>query len=187
MGRNERTALRRPSLILLGLFVLAQLTVCEMHWSPEIPCISLKELSFQCGDCIDLQIGSESVSVNSAVGWKEVLSFGSTAGLYFRCAECNFYVPNNKILETKNQVENMGTYGCTWARPSFFTKHPLYLVILIGVLTASIAAIMCCICVRAKKQKINQLTEGGSYGSIPYDPNALYISPNLKRKPSQNS
>ena len=158
-----------------------------MHWSPQIPCVSLKELSFQCGDCVDLQIGSDSIAVNVAGGWKSALALESNAGLFFRCSQCNFYVPNNKVLSTTNQVENIGTYGCTWARPSFLTKHPLYLVILIGVLSAAIASIMCCVCVRVRRNRIKQLNDGGSYGSIPYDPNALYISPNLKRKSSQNS
>ena len=186
MGRIKQSVPKRPSLLLLGLFALARWSACEMHWSPEIPCISLRELSFQCGDCIDLQIGSESASVTQIEIGKSAQSLEGAAELYFRCSECNFYVPNNKVLSSKNQVQNIGTYGCTWARPSFLTKHPLYLVIVIGGLTAAIASIMCCICVRAKRNRIKKLTEGGSYGSIPYDPNALYISPNLKRKSFQN-
>ena len=139
-------------IIYLVMACLMKVIMCEdITWSPPLPCISVPSLSFQCGDCVVLQIGEKPSNISV---------------IYSRCTQCDYYVTNGKVVSKLDQIDNIGDYGCTWARYSFFTKHPALYGACVAVITFLLLLLITAVCLR-RRRSAHRAKEEDSHSNHP--------------------
>ena len=132
------------------MMIIYAVVVCLMNriacediiWSSPLPCVNVPSISLKCGDCLELQLG-EKLSNLSIV--------------YSRCTQCDYYVTNDVVLSKLSKLDNIGDYGCTWTRYSFFTKHPFLFALCVSPIFIIIVTVLCIIrrlLTRLTKKKI---------------------------------
>ena len=101
----------------VGVAVLVFALVCFVNAQIQTPCLKGNFTGVRCGDCKE---ATYTIKPTEGTGLSSV-----------RCIKCHYYAPNGRDLVSTHEFEDIGKYGCTWAKVDFFKEHPLLLLLVL--------------------------------------------------------